>query len=384
MFLNDDQLSDIVAFRHALHRRPEISGEESETAGKVIEALEKTGADEIISGLGGNGVAAIYRGLEEGPTVMLRSELDALPIQELSSLPYRSEIPGKGHLCGHDGHSATLLAIGVGLGESRPKRGRAVLLFQPSEENGAGAAAVITDPKFALIKPDMVLSQHNFPGLPLGFVALKDGAVNCATRGMKIAFDGKTAHAASPEEGVAPTLTIARLLSTLTAVGTATVVNDDFRQATVTHAFIGDENFGISPGHGEIWVTLRTMTDGKMAELMATVEGMVHELAEAASLNAVVSYHQIFRQCFNSPEPVSAIRHALDELGIAHGESRDILPIRPGEDFGLFRSVAPSAMFFLGAGEGHPGLHNPDYDYPDALIGIGARIFMKTIRKIVG
>lgn len=261
MFLNASQLSDIIAFRHVLHRRPEVSGEEAETADAIVAELKKTRADEIISGLGGHGVAAVYRGLQDGPTVMIRSELDALPIQEISELPYRSEIPGKGHLCGHDGHSSTLLALGMGLGERRPARGRVVLLFQPSEENGAGAAAVIADPKFASIAPDMVLSQHNFPGLPLGFVALKDGAVNCATRGMKITFSGKTAHAASPEEGIAPTLAIAQLLGALSAMGNGTVVNENFRQATVTHAFIGDENFGISPGYGEIWVTLRTMTD---------------------------------------------------------------------------------------------------------------------------
>lgn len=384
MFLNDHQLSEIVAFRQALHRRPEVSGEEFETASKVMEALKQTGADEIISGLGGHGVAAVYCGSEAGPTVMIRSELDALPIQEISDLPYRSEIPGKGHLCGHDGHSATLLAIGVGLGKSRPKRGRVVLLFQPSEENGAGAAAVIADPQFISIKPDIVLSQHNFPGLPLGFVALKDGAVNCATRGMKITFSGKTAHAASPEEGIAPTLAIARLLNTLTAVGNGTVVNDDFRQATVTHAIIGDENFGISPSHGEIWVTLRTMTDNQMAELMIATEKLVYEQAESTGLTACISYHQIFFQCFNASEAVSALRQALDELGITHSESKDILPIRPGEDFGLFGSIAPAAMFFHGAGEGHPGLHNPDYDYPDALIGTGARIFMQTIRNILG
>lgn len=117
---------------------------------------------------------------------------------------------------------------------------------------------------------------------------------------------------------------------------------------------------------------------------MATTEELVQEQAKAAALGSCVSYHQIFRQCFNAEEPVSALRQALGELGIEHGERKDILPIRPGEDFGLFRSVAPSAMFFLGAGEGHPGLHNPDYDYPDALIDVGARIFMQTIRNIVG
>lgn len=143
MFLTNSDLVELIELRHRLHRRPEISGEERATAAEIVAALEPTRPDGIVTGLGGHGVAAIYEGREPGPTVMVRAELDALPIEELSDLPHRSQVPGKGHLCGHDGHMTILAGLARGLGRARPQRGRAVLLFQPAEETGAGAAAVM-------------------------------------------------------------------------------------------------------------------------------------------------------------------------------------------------------------------------------------------------
>ncbi|MBP1882398.1 amidohydrolase [Sinorhizobium mexicanum] len=384
MFLSGGELDEVTAFRRALHRRPELSGAEAETARAVERALEQTRADEIVTGLGGHGVAAIYRGKDEGPTVMIRAELDGLPITEVSDLPHRSEIAGKGHLCGHDGHMAILMALAKGLGRERPARGRAILLFQPAEENGAGAAAVLADPKFSALKPDFVFSLHNFPGLPLGHVALAEGPVNCASRGMKITLSGKTAHASSPEDGIAPTFALARLLSGLTALGAGGALDENFTLATVTHAKLGEEAFGISPGYAEIWATLRTLTDERMAALVANAEALVRREAEAAKLDARICYEDVFHQCSNAASAVGELRRALDEEGVSHDRGAGALPMKASEDFGLFGRVAPSAMFFLGAGENHPRLHNPDYDFPDALIGIGARVFMRAIRNLAG
>lgn len=198
MFLIDRELEALTAFRRELHRRPEVSGEERETAETIFAALAETKPDAVITGLGGHGVAAIYEGPEPGPTVIVRAELDGLPIEEISDVAHRSEITGKGHLCGHDGHMTILMALAKGLGRKRPAKGRAILMFQPAEENGAGAAAVLADPKFADIKPDLVLSLHNFPGIGLGHAALRSGPVNCASRGMRISLSGKTAHASTP------------------------------------------------------------------------------------------------------------------------------------------------------------------------------------------
>jgi amidohydrolase len=384
MFLTDTQLSQIIEFRHELHRYPEISGEEGETARRVTDALRTAGADEVICSIGGHGVVGIFRGRDDGPTLMFRSELDALPIEEVSDLPYRSQVPGKAHLCGHDGHSSILLAVAVILGQKRPARGRVILMFQPAEENGAGARAVVADPKFAPLKPDLVFSLHNLPGIPLGHVALREGPVTCSTRGMKIIFSGKTAHASMPEQGVPPTFAIARLLTALTALGRGDRVDENFLRVTVTHASLGEQAFGISPGRGEIWATLRSLTSEAMDSLVTAAETLVRNEAVAEALSVTVSYHDIFEHCSNAPEPVSELRQAMRDVGGTFDEGDGLLPMRPGEDFGVFGRHAPSAMMFLGAGKTYAGLHNPDYDFPDELIPVGSDIFLQTVRNMLG
>lgn len=384
MFLTDADLFEIRAFRRELHAFPEISGEEADTARRVEQALLQTKPDRIVTGIGGHGIAAVYEGASAGQTMLVRAELDGLPIAEISEAPYRSTVAGKGHLCGHDGHMAILLAVAKALGAKRPATGRVVLMFQPAEENGAGAAAVLADQKFDALKPDLSLSLHNFPGIPLGHVLLNEGPVNCASRGMKITLDGKTSHASQPEEGVAPTFAMASLLGALTDLGNNGPLTPDYSLVTVTHARLGEPAFGISPGQAEIWATLRTLTDEAMQGLVARAEELAHRHARAGGLSVTISYEDVFRQCFNSTEAVQVLRRALDEEGISHEAGSDLLPMKGSEDFGLFRTVAPSAMFFLGAGEDHPRLHNPDYDFPEDLLGIGAGVFVRAIRNVLG
>ena len=382
MFLTNHDMVDLIDFRHDLHRHPEISGEEEETARRVAAFLGPMRPANVLTGLGGHGLAAVFEGSEPGPTLLVRSELDALPIEEKTRASYASAIPGKGHLCGHDGHTTILLALGLGLSREAPKRGRVVLLFQPAEENGAGAAAVIADPRFAEITPDFAFSLHNLPGLPLGHVALTDGPVNCASRGMKIRLSGKTAHASMPETGRSPMAAMARLMPALTALSTNAPPDRGFRLATVTHASLGAPAFGIAPGDGEIWVTLRTLVDDRMAELCAEAEELARDAARTEQLDLEITFDDIFLHCENAPEAVAHLARALDAEGISHDPGD--LPMRASEDFGRFRACAPSAMFFLGSGERHPALHNPDYDFPDDLIAIGARVFMRVVRNMLG
>lgn len=382
MFLTNRDVIELVDFRHDLHRHPEISSEEAETARRVCAYLAPLKPTRILTDLGGHGVAAIFEAAEPGPTLLFRCELDALPIEEKTRLPYASTVPGKGHLCGHDGHTTILLALALGLSRDGPKRGRVVLLFQPAEETGAGAAAVIADPRFVEIRPDFAFSLHNLPGLPLGHVALTDGPVNCASRGMRIRLTGKTAHASQPDTGLSPMAAMVALMPALTGLSRSSPPDRGFRLATVTHACLGERAFGIAPGDGEIWVTLRTLVDDTMAELQAEAEALADEAARTNGLTLEIDYDDIFLHCENAPEAVAHLARALDEEAIPHDAGT--LPMRASEDFGRFRAFAPSAMLFLGSGERHPALHNPDYDFPDDLIAIGARIFMRVARNILG
>ncbi|MBU1315244.1 MAG: amidohydrolase [Alphaproteobacteria bacterium] len=380
MFLTNHDIVELTAWRQKLHAMPEISGEEVATAAEVIAFLAETAPDKVLSGLGDTGVAAVFNGAEPGPTVLFRCELDALPIEEISDIPHRSRLSGKGHMCGHDGHTATIAALARGFAKDRPKRGRVVLLFQPAEENGAGAAAVIADPRFAEITPDYSFSLHNLPGLPLGHVWLKEGIANCASRGLKITLTGKTAHASMPETGASPMRAIAGLMPALTDLSGGTVAGDDLVLATVGHVRLGEPAFGIAPGYAELWVTLRTTTNDQMQALVDAAEKLARQAADAGGLALETSYHEIFSHCDNHTDAVEKLRAALDAEGVAHepGEA-----LRASEDFGRFGAVSRSAMFYLGAGEKHPALHNPDYDFPDDLIPIGARILMRTARDLL-
>nr|WP_256515325.1 amidohydrolase [Alsobacter ponti] len=379
--LSPRDLAELVAFRHALHRAPDLSRHEEATARRVVEALQPTGPDRVVTGLGGHGVAAVYQGPVPGPTVMVRCELDGLPIQETSEIPHRSSIPGKGHLCGHDGHMATLVGLARLLGADRPRRGRAVLLFQPAEEDGSGAAAVIADPRFAEIAPDWAFALHNMPGIPLGAAALAPGPANCASRGLAISFSGKTSHASQPEAGISPARALARLIPALEQLGPGGETAPGFRLVTITHARMGEPAFGISPGEAELWVTLRTLADDDMTGLVGDARRLIEREAAAHGLAVSMSEHDVFHACTNDPQATSYLMEALNAEGIAVVPGH--LPMRASEDFGLFGRQAKSAMFLLGAGEDHPRLHNPDYDYPDALIGVGVGVLHRALRDVL-
>ena len=382
MALTNRDIVELTAWRRKLHRRPEISNEEEMTANEVVSFLADTKPDLVLTGLGGHGVAAVYDSGRAGPTVMFRSELDALPIHELSGVAHSSLVPGKSHMCGHDGHTAILAALGRQFGRKRPGRGRIVLMFQPAEETGDGAAGVTGDPRFGGIAPEFAFSLHNLPGVPFGEVRLKAGVVNCASRGMRVVLEGKTAHSSMPETGTSPMLTVSQLMPALPGLGKGAFDTDDFRMITVTHASMGEAVFGVAPGRAEVWATLRTCRDDNMADLCAAAEDLVAGTAAEHGLSYSIDYHEIFVASVNAPEAVDLLRRALDEEAVRHSE--EALPMRASEDFGLFGKAAKSAMFFLGAGERHPSLHNPDYDFPDDLIPIASRVFMRAARNLLG
>lgn len=379
--MTPETLARLTALRHDLHREPELSGEEGRTAHRMAAELSRLGADRLWSNIGGHGVAAEFRGRAPGPTVAIRCELDALPIAETIGHDHVSERPGKGHLCGHDGHMAMVLGVAERLAERRPDRGRAVLIFQPAEETGKGAAAIRADPRFAELAPDIVLSLHNLPGLPLGQVELCAGPANCASRGMRIRLAGKTSHASAPEDGLSPADAIARLMPALAALGPGGDPGPDYARVTLTHVRLGQATFGVAPGEGELWVTLRTVADARMRALVAAVSDLSEKTAAEFGLGMEIAFDDIFEASSNHPEAVAALQSACAAEAVPC-----TLTDRPqvfSEDFGQFGKSARAAMFWLGAGEAHPRLHHPDYDFPDALIPVGVAVFDRAIRQLL-
>ena len=385
--LTNADIAELTDWRRDLHRFPEVSGQERETAARVVAALAATRPDQVVTGLGGHGVAAVWNGTAPGDTVLFRAELDALPIDEVGQPDWRSTVPGKGHMCGHDGHMTILMALARLITRRRPATGRVILMFQPAEETGAGAAAVMADPRFAALKPDWAFALHNMPGLPLGHAALQVGTMMCASQGMVVRLTGKTAHASMPETGTSPVHAVARLIPALLALGPGVAlggaVDETLRMVTITHTRIGEPAFGISPGYGELWVKLRTRDDGPMAALRAAAETLVRAEAARDGLQVVIETHDSFAATVNDPDAIARLTAALGALNLPHDDRN--LPLRASEDFGRFGADSTKmAMMFLGSGEKHPQLHNPDYDFPDSLIPVGARLFQRVMTDILG
>ncbi|WP_187431379.1 Hippurate hydrolase [Roseobacter fucihabitans] len=377
--LTNSQCAALTELRHQLHAHPELSGEEIRTAGRIALALEEAGADHLYEGLGGHGVAASFAGPEDGPTVLIRCELDGLPIEEISDLPYRSAAPGKGHLCGHDGHMAIVMGVAKLLAR-RPKRGRVILLFQPAEETGQGAATVIADPRWPALRPDFAFAFHNVPGRRLGEIGLRTGPACCASRGVKVQLVGKSSHAAEPQNGLSPAAAMARLMGDLETLGMGGVRDGDFRLSTLTHARLGAPTFGIAPGEGELRVTLRSSTDDGIAQM---VKGADAAIADArGALTVETSFCDIFQATLNHLDAIALARAAAEICGNLIQEMDT--PQSWSEDFGQFGlDGAKSAIVFLGAGENHPQLHNPDYDFPDDLIAPGAKLMRAIIALLL-
>ena len=381
--LTNADIAELTDWRRDLHRFPEVSGEERETAARVTEALQGTRPDQVVTGLGGHGVAAVWNGAAPGPTVLFRCELDALPIDEVGQPEWRSTVPFTGHMCGHDGHMAILMALARLISRKRPATGRVILMFQPAEENGSGAAAVLADPRYAGLKPDWAFALHNMPGLPFGHATLRAGTMMCASQGMKVMLTGKTSHASMPETGTSPVHAVARLVPALLALGPGGPLTEHFRMVTITHARVGEAAFGISPGYGELWVKLRTREDGPMAAMRAEAEALVRAEAARDGLQVSFETHDDFAATVNDPDAITRLTAALEALNVPNDDRN--LPLRGSEDFGRFGGQGTGmAMMFLGSGEAHPQLHNPDYDFPDALIPLGARLFQRVMTDILG
>ena len=395
--LTENYIDVLTNFRRRLHERPELSGKEFETAKTVAAFLESCRPDQLVTGLGpwvepdgtrmgGTGIVASYESGKDGPTLLFRCELDGLPIEEINPIPHISQIPMKSHLCGHDGHMAILLGLAHMLHLERPATGRVVLLFQPAEETGKGAKAILQDPGFAPFKPDFSFALHNLPGLELGSVWLKQGAMCCASRGIAFRFAGKTSHASMPQDGISPDDALCSLMAGLkelsNGLDAGRELDDEFRLVTITHLQMGEPAFGVAPAVGELWATLRTVTDEAMADLVTNAEDLAKKLARQHNLQLSMRQDDVFDACTNGSESTRMVEKALEEEAIRWEVQPE--PMRFSEDFGQFGQQGPATLFLLGSGTDQPQLHNPDFDFPDELIKPATSLFDRIIRQQLG
>jgi amidohydrolase len=371
----------LVNLRKELHRSPELSGQEVNTPEIILRFLKSTKPDEVIRGIGGNGLLVRYSGESGGPRVMVRAELDALPINEINRFSHRSANPGVAHMCGHDGHMAIAAGVATEFSRKRPERGEVAVVFQPSEENGRGASEITSDPRFDMVRPDYIVALHNLPGFQDSEVVLRDGVFSMASVGMIVELTGKTSHAAEPEKGISPARAVSKILTGLPEIAAD---RNEFRQfalATIIHTRIGDVAFGTSPGHAVVMATLRAFDNVEMEKLSASAERLVTDIAVREGLGLSVSWTERFPATVNDTEINRVIENNAVEKGLRVRRIEEAF--RWSEDFGWFTRKYRGVLFGLGAGAGHPELHNPDYDFPDKIIAPGISLLTAVCRDLV-
>jgi len=370
-----NNLDELINIRHHLHANPELSGKEFNTSKKVIELIRRYHPTELIQNVGGTGVIVVFDSGAKGETVLFRSELDALPIHESNDLEYRSTIDEVAHKCGHDGHTTILIGLAKRLFEQPLTKGKVVLLFQPAEEDGSGAKAVLADQRFSEIEPDYVFAFHNLPSYPLHQIVIRNNSFTAAVKSIVIKLYGKTAHAAEPENGANPSQAIADIINQVNSISNNHLKEEYFQLITPIHISLGDINYGISAGYGEVHLTLRSWTEKQLNILSEKVLHIISSAAETYKIKSEIKWTHHFAANENDPEAVDIIFNSAieNQLSIIHRS----YPFKWGEDFGLFTQKYKGAMFGIGAGESTAALHNPDYDFPDAIIPTGVDLFHK-------
>ncbi len=366
--------------RKQLHSEPELSGQEFKTAEKIVAELKKLLPNKIITKLGGTGIAAIFEGKSPGKTIMFRAELDALPIEETNKFEYASKTNGVSHKCGHDGHAVILIGLGKILSENPPEKGKVVLLFQPAEENGEGAKAILKDPIFSEITPDYLFALHNIPGYEKGTILCKPGSFTASVSSIAIKWKGYTSHAAEPEHGRNPDLAIAELIQTIKAFAEPDKDSCNFAVVTTIFSQLGSKDYGISAGEGEVHFTIRSWNPGILENLKGKIENCVNKISEKHNLEYSCEWIFEFEANQNDETAVKYILEAARKNDYEYIPLAN--PFKWGEDFGRFTKEFSGAMFGLGAGKETPVLHNPGYDFPEEIIPFGINMFHSILKLV--
>ncbi len=374
-------LQKVIELRHKLHAHPELSNYESNTSRIIIQFIAHYNPDEIIQGLGGHGIAAVFAMSNEGPTIMIRCELDALPIEEINEdLTYKSTLQGVSHKCGHDGHMAIVAGLAEWLETKSINTGKVILLFQPAEENGQGAERVINDIRFKSLEPDYIFALHNIPSESMHSIILMDKGFSAEVISVIIKITGQTSHAAEPEKGTNPARCLSQIITSLETLNVTDPHYDKFSILTPVHINMGEANYGISPGSGELHYTLRTWDDIHMTKLKEDINNIVQQICEQET-SYTLKWLEHFPASSNNSACNSYIRQAAME------NKFDLIdrpyPFKFGEDFGWYTREYKTAMFGLGAGLDTPPLHNAAYDFPDEIIPTGIAMFKTVIRSIL-
>jgi amidohydrolase len=378
-----DLQPDIQAWRRDIHQHPELLYDVHRTAAFVADRLREFGCDEVATGLGRTGVVGVIKGRKPAGesdirVIGLRADMDALPIEEATELAYASKTPGKMHACGHDGHTAMLLGAARYLAETRNFAGDAVVIFQPAEEGGAGAAAMIKDGLMDRFAIDQVYGMHNGPGIPIGSFAIRSGPIMAATDSIDIRIQGLGGHAARPHLCIDSVLVGAQLVTALQSIVSRAV--DPLESAVVSMCeFHAGNARNVIPQTAELKGTVRTLT----AEVREMVEKRVREVvagvAQMTGARIELVYERGYPVAVNHGLQTDVARRVAEEIA---GDANvfEIAPQMGAEDFAYMLEARPGAFIFCGNGNS-AGLHHPAYNFNDDAIVFGTSYWVKLVEN---
>jgi len=376
-----DLQPDIQAWRRDIHEHPELLYDVHRTAAFVADRLREFGCDEVATGLGRTGVVGVIKGRKPAAkgdlkVIGLRADMDALPIVEDTNLPYASKTNGLMHACGHDGHTAMLLGAARYLAETRNFAGDAVVIFQPAEEGGAGAAAMIKDGLMDRFAIDQVYGMHNGPGIPVGSFAIRSGPIMAATDSIDIKIEGLGGHAARPHKCIDSVIVGAQLVTALQQIVSRNV--DPLESAVVSMCeFHAGNARNVIPQTAELRGTVRTLTPDVRELVERRVREIVAGVAQITGAKIDLVYQRGYPVTVNhAPQTAFATKIAKDVAGEAN--VFETQPMMGAEDFSYMLEARPGAFIFCGNGDS-AGLHHPAYNFNDEAIVYGTSYWIKLV-----
>jgi amidohydrolase len=378
-----DLHNEIKEWRRDFHAHPELRYDVHRTAGSVAEKLKSFGCDEVVPGIGRTGVVGVIRGRKAGSKVVgLRADMDALPLEEETGLPYKSTVPGKMHACGHDGHTAMLLGAAKYLAETRNFAGTAVVIFQPAEEGGAGALAMVKDGLISRFGIQEVYGMHNYPGLPVGQFAIRPGAIMAAADHLAIEIEGKGGHAARPHLCIDTILVGAQMINQLQSIVARNV--DPLESAVISICmFQSGHTDNVIPQHAVLRGTARSLTPDVRELLHKRIGEVIEGTARMYGASAKVTYTNGYPVVVNHERQTAFAADVAREIAGKDKVDIDVPPVMGAEDFAFMLQERPGAFIFVGNGDS-AGLHHPAYDFNDETIPVGTSYWVRLAETALG
>jgi amidohydrolase len=379
---------EITAIRRDIHAHPELRYEENRTAQIVADSLEKWGIA-TVRGIGRTGVVGSISNGTGSRSIGLRADMDALPMQEVNEFAHRSQFAGKMHACGHDGHTAMLLAAAKHLAKHRQFNGTVHLIFQPAEEGGAGAKAMMDDGLFTRFPCEAVFGMHNWHGYPVGQFGIHAGPTMASSSEFEITISGRGSHAAMPNDSVDTVIVATHLVQALQTIVSRNVKPIDTAVVSVTQIHAG-EAYNVIPQSAVVRGTVRTFTTAVLDLIEARIREITDKLPPVFGASAVLRFHRNYPPLVNHPKETEFCRQVAADV-VGHANALEFEPTMGSEDFAFMLLEKPGCYVMAGNGSGdHRAaghglgpcqLHNPSYDFNDELIPVGASYWVRLVEK---